>query len=58
MDFADVRLVDHHPDLYAGQILGDQKEAGCVQAVNHRLSDVDAPIDDDPFDRRSDRAIA
>ena len=52
----DVGLVDRDPDLHPGQILGDEEQAGRVEAGNHRLADVHAPINDDAPDRRFDRA--
>ena len=45
------------PDLHPGQVLGDQKEAGGVEAGDDGLADVDPPVDDDPFDRRDDGAV-
>ena len=58
MDLADVRLVDRHPDLHPREVLGDQEEAGGIQARNDGLTDVDAAVDDDALDRRLDRAVA
>ena len=57
-DAADVGLVDRHPDLHALEVLGDQEQAGGVQAGHDGLADVDAAVDDDAFDRRGDRAVA
>ena len=51
-DPADIRFIDRDPNLETIQVLGEQKEAGGIEAGHHRLADVDPPVDDDPFDRR------
>ena len=56
-DPADIRFIDRDPDLHAVQVLGEQKEAGGIEAGHHGLADVDPPVDDDPFDRRFNGAI-
>ena len=39
------------------EVLGDQEQAGCVQAGDHGLADVHPAVDDRAVDRRVDRAI-
>ena len=51
MNLADIGFIDRNPDLHAGQILGNQKQTGSVEARHYGLTDVDTPVDDDPFDR-------
>ena len=55
---ADVGLVDRHPDLHPRQVLGDQEQAGGVEAGDDRLADVHAAVDDHAVHRRGDRAVA
>ena len=57
MNAADVRFVDGNPDLHAREVLGDEKQAGGVEAGNDRFADGHAAINDDAFDRGSDGAI-
>ncbi len=57
LDPADIRFVDRNPNLETIQVLGEQKEAGGIEAGHHRLADVDPPVDNDPFDRRFNGAI-
>ena len=53
-DVVHVRLVDRDPHLHARQVLGDQEQAGGVQARHDRLPDVHPAVDDDAFHRRAD----
>ncbi len=55
---SDVRFVDRYPDLHALEILGDEEQAGGIQAGHHRLTDVHPAIDDHPFDRGGNGAVA
>ena len=56
-DPADIRFIDRNPDLETIQVLGQEKEAGSIEAGHDGLADVDPPVDDDPFDRRDDGAV-
>ena len=55
-DPADIGFVHRHPDLHLRQVLGDQKQARCIETGHHGLADVHAPVNDDAFDRRLDGA--
>src|SRR5579884_2223485 len=55
-DAAHVGFVDCGPDLHLGQIPRDEKQTRCVQARDHGLADVHAPVNDDAADRRIDGA--
>src|SRR5207302_1666170 len=57
-DLANVGLVDRGPYLQALQVLGDQEQTWSVETGLHGLADVGAAVDDDAFDRGSDRGVA
>ena len=56
-DLADVGFVDLHEDLHAGEVFGDEEEAGGVEAGDDGLADVDAAVDDDAGDGGFDGAV-
>jgi hypothetical protein len=57
MNAADVGFIDRNPNLHAREVLGDQEQAGRVEAGNDCFTDGDPAVNDHAFDRGSDGAI-
>ena len=56
VNHANITLGDLRLDLHFGQIIGDDKECWRIQARGHCLPNIHVAHDDDPTNRRANRA--